>query len=551
MSQLDYYESASDYFNCAQSTLIPKSVENTRIINEITTNTGSTAVYNESKLTTWLNNVCPFNNMILQLPIRIDYYVPTGTLPSQIKLSNMLMSDLGLLDCIYEIQFKLDKPIGMQEYDKIYHVKATISDAKYNDDELAILGNFGLFSTSTITTSYRQVSSGDFRDENLSWRMNPKSMRDSFINLINSMNYNSVLTSKAIDNYTIPSGDYQSKKIILDKYSMTCYLPMPVKYLHSAFRANGKFPPNFPFSISIRSYKEPVIAGVLPQGVSDTIKPDPKVAYFTTYLDVENSRPQLYYTYDEMSLRLKEDLINFRKNDFMSFNQVMYNNYIVSGQTGPNYQLSLALQQEMPNEIIIRTIATQTTANYFGGVITPNNIPIPTSIMLFKDGLSHLTGGTSIINGIKEIKLFNNGLERYRQLRELNQKIGPSYPTCSDIIFQNQLIESYQDLTLDVKDYKRTQIRKPFSQKVVNANISFVFVPGGVTGGDLKGNSTDAQNVSLNMQLDFPTDDNIFFHIIKKTNGQLLIFANNSTKQVIWPEEYANNVTILSPSLAN
>jgi len=42
-----------------------------------------------------------------------------------------------------------------------------------------------------------------------------------------------------------------------------------------------------------------------------------------------------------------------------------------------------------------------------------------------------------------------------------------------------------------------------------------------------------------------------FFNIIKKTNGQLLIFANNSTKQVIWPEEYANNVTILSPSLAN
>ena len=512
--------------NCDQYLVYDSTYIESKLIEETTTAIGQDALYQSRQIRATLPSFTHMDYLVLSIPMVIRQYLPTGSAgPYSQQYDNLMMADMGIMNAFWTIMTTLNNQnIAKEEDNKLRNLKLTMVDYKYDDDDYRILGNWGL----PITQTFNYTNENE---ECMSFSLNPPVWRETFVRLMRSADseLNGVVTQQTIQTQ------------VFDVYTLRATLPLPLKYIYRQFRARGRLPTGLEIITRIQAYINEQVFAVFPG----------RQGYITTQCDVSASNNiKFYYVYDYVKQGVEQMLKEFRLSRPMVYVNELTEEYVMSNNGSSIYFQNITIQQQMPNEFIIRFLSQETGGTQADTNVAPYYIS-SNSAYFANSNVSISTNGlvdAYTPNSINQIDFFNSGKLIYSYIPNQITSSGSVHISAQDYIFG--VMQKQSNLSLNLG-----HISKPtnfLNGGLIAGPISFIYRPGGeanigVQHGDLK-----AYNIRVSIVLAKPLNPNFYISVTRKIPAMLTIDALNKVHQQMWPQlEKDNVIQIVQPTLSS
>jgi hypothetical protein len=521
----------------------------TKMSYEVTEKQSRTDLYNIQTLKVTLPSYVAMDSLVLAIPIQLDVYMSGNYDPATAPFDRWLWADMSVLNALYEVTIKLsNQQIDTESQAKIRNLKTIITDCKFDEDDYDYLGLWGLPYSQTVAPANPEQETMAIKNTPLRWYRAFESLLRS-----TSVDYNGTAIKNFITSQ--PQG-YMN----VDKHTIQTSLPLPLKYISKGLRAQGRLTPGMVITIEIKSHSKPQLMGAYPQA-ADTIA-GTNIQYATTYALTSTGGIKLYYLYDYLNPAPDEIIKNYRLSESLTFPTDLMEEFIFPGGEGQILLQPITTQQQLPNEIIIKTIATETFTDgvYMeGGAFseldnsTFKPLMIPGYYACFRDSLSILKRKNVVKQSIpytfmKRFELFSSGEQILYDYNDstISEPAGSFYGSAQDYIY-NMLMNKNSHLS--VTRYRT--LNKPlknFNSVYVNAPLSIIFLPGQITDQGMQSNDPNAKMIKIGVQYEVPIDDRIELVVYRKIPAIWEIQVNNDVTLRRWPMIGDNNIVkIITP----
>lgn len=535
--------------NANQNQYYDGTIVKTEVITNYKFNEISDAEYKTYNFSFNTQNYVPLKSMVLQIPISLTYYGSRN--PLQNEFENWAWADNAMFQPIYQLEITIGDTIiqrGSTSLRRVY--KCLLNNGKSDDDTDRIKGLWGLpINKSDTFEQYQfflQTVVGD-----LAWIQNHIAQRDSYLTLLRSID------SKFNGSPPVLYTTVGVEQVDVYEHQGLVNLPLPFAMISDLFNQNARLPPNIRIGITLRTYNQPQILGIIPTLFRST--PIPQRKHYGWLLGQVGQEPILYYESDTLANPVLDLIKEWRLGNNLKYNFSDYEERMIL-ERGPAFSVALTVQQQYPTEIILRLISTQNSFYSDKDPIIGENgklVTVANDLAVFPDSLCspnyvfNVGPDEGVIRGNKlaDLRFLSGGEIVYQYLSENDSlRYGNIVPSAQDWIYANYNLKN-SDIIKKSNIGELKETTKPFTCTAYNAEFRLIYTPGGYLQKDKNASILDAINLTLQFSMQTELPAYCRFQIILRKAAQLHISALNQTKLVTWPDlSKDNQVYEITPS---